>query len=155
MATLPSKTARYWHRVFAGLLLLAGPSGPLWAQPAISSEQVSFEAQTPRGADSKVAGELRTPETGAGALPAVLVLHTSAGSSGDRISLHYIERLNRAGIATLRISMFPNSQSRPRSTRDLLPHPLAACCTWRSTRASIRSASAYWAFPTAASCRSS
>lgn len=122
MATLPSKTARYWHRVFAGLLLLAGPSGPLWAQPAISSEQLSFEAQTLRGAGSKVAGELRTPETGAGALPAVLVLHTSAGSSGDRISLHYIERLNRAGIATLRISMFPNSQARPRSTRDVLPH---------------------------------
>lgn len=55
-------------------------------------------------------------------LPAVLVLHTSAGSSGDRISLHYIDRLNRAGIATLRISMFADSQSRPRSTRDVLPH---------------------------------
>lgn len=42
MATIPSRTARIWHRVIAGLILLAG-------------------------------------------------------SSGDRISLHYIERLNRAG----------------------------------------------------------
>jgi dienelactone hydrolase len=122
MATIPSRTARIWHRVFAGLLLLAGPSGPLWAQPAISSEQVSFEARTLRGAGAKIDGELRLPETGAGALPAVLVLHTSAGSSGDRISLHYIERLNRAGIATFRISMFADSRSRPRSTRDVLPH---------------------------------
>jgi dienelactone hydrolase len=122
MATIPSRTARIWHRIAAGLLLLAGPSGPLWAQPAISSEQVTFEARALRGAGSKVSGELRTPETGAGALPAVLVLHTSAGANGDRISLHYIERLNRAGIATLRISMFPDSRSRPRSTREVLPH---------------------------------
>jgi dienelactone hydrolase len=122
MATIPSRTARHWHRVVAGLLLLAGPSGPLWAQPAISSEQVSFEARTLRGAGAKIDGELRLPETGAGALPAVLVLHTSAGSSGDRISLHYIERLNRAGIATLRISMFADSRTLPRSTRDVLPH---------------------------------
>jgi dienelactone hydrolase len=122
MEARPSATARYWHRVVAGLLLLVGQSGPLWAQAAIASEQVSFETRTLRGAGSKVAGELRTPETGAGALPAVLVLHTSAGSSGDRISLHYIEKLNRAGIATLRISMFADSKSLPRSTRDVLPH---------------------------------
>ena len=122
MEAIPSANARYWHRVVAGLLLLVGQSGPLWAQAAIASEQVSFEARTLRGAGAKIDGELRLPETGTGALPAVLVLHTSAGSSGDRISLHYIERLNRAGIATLRISMFADSRSLPRSTRDVLPH---------------------------------
>lgn len=121
MATM-SRTARIRQRVFAGLLLLAGPSGPLWAQPAISSEHVLFESQTLRGTGARIEGEIRLPETGAVALPAVLVLHTSAGANGDRISVHYIERLNRAGIATLRISMFPDSRSRPRSTRDVLPH---------------------------------
>jgi uncharacterized protein len=90
-------------RMLAGLLLLAGAVGHLHAQ-------------------AKVRGELRMPESGDGALPAVLVLHTSAGYQGDRISLHYIERLNRAGIATLRISMFADSRARPRSTRDVLPH---------------------------------
>jgi dienelactone hydrolase len=113
---------QFARRITAILLLFAGPSGPLWAQPAISSEQVSFEARTLRGAGTMVRGELRLPEAGDGALPAVLVLHTSAGSSGDRISQHYIERLNRAGIATLRVSMFPDSRSRPRSTREVLPH---------------------------------
>jgi uncharacterized protein len=107
--------------MLAGLLLLAGASGHLHAQATVSSKQVSFETATLRGAGTTVHGELLVPDTG-DALPAVLVLHTSAGSSGDRISLHYIERLNRAGIATLRISMFPDSQSRPRSTRDVLPH---------------------------------
>jgi uncharacterized protein len=113
------RLAFFW---FAGLLLLAGASGKLHAEASVSSAQVSFETTTLRGAGTTVRGELRIPDGGAGRLPAVLVLHTSAGSSGDRISLHYIERLNRAGIATLRISMFPNSQSRPRSTRDVLPH---------------------------------
>jgi dienelactone hydrolase len=105
----------------AGLLLLAGAYVHPRAQAPVSSEQISFETATLRGAGTTVRGELRLPDTGA-PLPAVLVLHTSAGSSGDRISLHYIDRLNRAGIATLRISMFADSQSRPRSTRDVLPH---------------------------------
>jgi hypothetical protein len=56
MATIPSSTARIWHRIAAGLLLLAGPSEPLWAQPAISSEQISFEARTLRGAGPTIAG---------------------------------------------------------------------------------------------------
>ncbi|MDH4093329.1 MAG: dienelactone hydrolase family protein [Betaproteobacteria bacterium] len=106
----------------AGALMVAGAASPLLAQPGVSSEMVSFTAATLRGTGTAVRGELRMPEAGSGALPAVLVLHTSAGSSGDRISSHYIDRLNRAGIATLRISMFPDSRSRPGSTRDVLPH---------------------------------
>lgn len=106
----------------AGALLLAGACGELHAESSFSGEQVSFETATLRGAGTTVRGELRMPDTAGGKLPAVLVLHTSAGSSGDRISAHYIERLNKAGIATLRISMFADSRSRPRSTRDVLPH---------------------------------
>jgi dienelactone hydrolase len=110
------------RRITAILLLFAGANGHLHAQATVSSEQISFETAPLRGAGTTVRGELRLPDAGDGALPAVLVLHTSAGSSGDRISLHYIERLNRAGIATLRISMFADSRSRPRSTREVLPH---------------------------------
>ena len=95
---------------------------PRPAQAQVASEMVSFEAATARDAGAKVKGELRLPEAGAGPRPAVLVLHTSAGYTGDRISHHYIDRLNRLGIATLRINMFPDSRSRPRSTREILPH---------------------------------
>jgi len=97
------------RRITAILLLFAGANGHLHAQATVSSEQISFETAPLRGAGTTVRGELRLPDAGDGALPAVLLLHTSAGSSGDRISLHYIERLNRAGIATLRISMFADS----------------------------------------------
>jgi dienelactone hydrolase len=110
---------RFSDWIPVALLLLSGASGHLCAQ---TSEQISFATETLRGAGTTVRGELRIPDAAAGPLPAVLVLHTSAGSGGDRISLHYIERLNRAGIATLRISMFPDSRSRPRSTRESLPH---------------------------------
>lgn len=106
----------------AGALMVAGAASPLLARPGVSSEMVSFTAATLRGTGTAVRGELRMPEAGGQRLPAVLVLHTSAGSGGDRISSHYIDRLNRAGIATLRISMFPDSRSRPGSTRDVLPH---------------------------------
>jgi len=109
-------------RSLASAVALAGAIGQIHAQPSVSSEQVSFEAATLKGAGATVRGELRLPDMGTGPLPAVLVLHTSSGYSGDRISLHYIERLNRAGIATLRISMFPDSRSRPGSTREVLPH---------------------------------
>lgn len=109
-------------RSVASAILLAGAISQIHAQPSVSSEMLSFDTATLKGAGITVHGELRVPDIGAGALPAVLVLHTSSGSSGDRISLHYIDRLNRAGIATLRISMFPDSRSRPSSTREVLPH---------------------------------
>lgn len=105
-----------------GWILLLGLAAPSSAQSGITSEMVSFETATERGAGTTVRGELRTPEAGGGQLPAVLVLHTSGGYDGDRISQHYIDRLNGVGIATLRINMFSSSRSRPKSTRDVLPH---------------------------------
>jgi dienelactone hydrolase len=115
-------STRFSRWIAAMPLLLAGAIGQIHAQPSVSSEQVSFDTATLKGGGTTVRGELRMPDTAGGKLPAVLVLHTSSGSSGDRISPHYIERLNGAGIATLRISMFADSRSRPRSTRDVLPH---------------------------------
>lgn len=52
-------------------------------------------------------------------MPAVLVLHTANGIDGTGQS--YIEPLNRAGIATLEIDMFP-SRGFPKTTRVVMPH---------------------------------
>jgi len=94
------------------------------ARAQVSSEMVSFEAATVRDGGATVKGELRIPETGAAPRPAVLVLHTSSGYNRDNISVHYIERLNRLGIATLRINMF--SYDRPKSSRVVMPHAYGA-----------------------------
>jgi hypothetical protein len=75
--------------LLAGTLLLAGGAGSGFAEPTVTSERVSFDASTVRGAGAHVRGMLRIPETGAARLPAVLVLHTSAGASrrcGSRCS---------------------------------------------------------------------
>jgi hypothetical protein len=85
MEMRPNKVARHLRRIAAGLLLLAGPGGPLWAQPAISSEQVSFEARTLRGAGAKIDGELRLPETGAG----VHQVPRHPGFTGLKLAKHW------------------------------------------------------------------
>ena len=99
-----------------GLALCAG------AQPKLSSERVSFESAALIGTGTAVRGELRIPDTGKERVPAVLVLHTSAGAYHDNHSEAFIAVLNRAGIATLWIEMFRDKSARPRSTRDVLPH---------------------------------
>jgi len=112
-------------RLAAGALALAVAT---WAagQPTFSSERVSFAAATARGGDTSVEGELRVPQTGKERLPAVLVLHTSSGAYHDHHSEAFITVLNRAGIATLWIEMFRDRSSRPRSTRETLPHAYGA-----------------------------
>ena len=112
-------------RVAAGVLAL-GLALCAGAQPKVSSERVSFESAALRGTGTKVLGELRIPETGGQRLPAVLVLHTSSGAYHDVHSDAFVAVLNRAGIATLWIEMFRDRSSRPRSTRETLPHAYGA-----------------------------
>ena len=107
--------------ILAGTLMLVGGIATSGAQPSFTKEKVSFESQTSSGAGVSVRGELQLPDTGEARLPAVLVLHSSSGSGHDRHSGPFIELLNRAGIATLWIDMFPDRSSRPRSTRDSMP----------------------------------
>lgn len=94
------------------------------AQQAVTSERVAFEAATARDGGVTVKGELRIPPAAQPRLPAVVVLHTAAGYELDQPirTGPYMEALNRAGIATLWIEMFPNYQSLPRTTREVLPH---------------------------------
>jgi uncharacterized protein len=112
----------HFIRSLIGTLLLLAGAATLCAQPQVTSEMVSLQSTALRGTGTAVKGELRLPQTGADRLPAVLVLHSSAGYDGERASYEYIERLNREGIATFRIHMFSKARGRPRSTRDVLPH---------------------------------
>lgn len=108
--------------IVAGAYILAVCIGLGAAQPRVPSERVSFATATVRGAGTTISGELRIPETGKDRVPAVLVLHSSAGAYHDHHSDAFIAVLNRAGIATLWIEMFRDKSARPRSTRDVLPH---------------------------------
>jgi len=103
----------------AFLACIVGP-GTTSAQDKITRDQVSFRAATALDPGAEVKGELRIPETGRDRVPAVLVLHTAAGI--DATGASYIEVLNRAGVATLEIEMFPNRASLPKTTRVVMPH---------------------------------
>jgi dienelactone hydrolase len=87
---------------------------------------VSFDSAVPGGTGATVWGELRLPDTGARRLPAVVVLHSSSGAYHDHHSDAFVAVLNRAGIATLWIEMFPDRSRRPRSTRESLPQAYGA-----------------------------
>jgi uncharacterized protein len=69
--------------------------------------------------DNVVTGELRIPASKGGRVPAVLILHGSAGIDGR--GAFYAEALNAAGIATLEIDMF-QGRGRPPTTRANMPH---------------------------------
>jgi uncharacterized protein len=116
------KAVRFAAGIVAGAFILTLGIGTGAAQPKLSSENVSFDATTLRGAGTTIRGVLQIPETGRDRVPAVLVLHTSAGAYHDHHSDAFIALLNRAGIATLWIEMFRDKSARPRSTRDVLPH---------------------------------
>jgi dienelactone hydrolase len=96
-----------------------GLAGTAQAQAAISVEKVSFKVEQAFEPGAAVTGELRIPDSGPARLPAVLILHGSAGVDGR--GAFYAEALNRAGIATLEIDMF-QGRGRPRYTRDNMPH---------------------------------
>jgi acetyl esterase/lipase len=104
---------------FVSCLLLASVAN---AQPGPSYERVSFRADTTFDAGAQISGELRVPGSAHAQLPAVLILHGSAGVDGRGTS--YAEVLNQAGIATLEIEMWraADGDGRPLSTRLTMPH---------------------------------
>ncbi|MEW6688241.1 MAG: dienelactone hydrolase family protein [Pseudomonadota bacterium] len=116
--------ARFARASGAAFFTIVLGIGSGYAQQAVTSEGVSFEAATARDGGVTVRGELRIPPSAQPRLPAVLVLHTAAGYEHDQPirTGPYVEALNRAGIATLWIEMFPNWQSLPRTTREVMPH---------------------------------
>jgi uncharacterized protein len=108
--------------IFMLIVVLACAAQPAFAQESFTSEDVSFDSATVRDGGVTVRGTLRLPKGADARLPAVLVLHTSAGARHDHHSDAFIKVLNRAGIATLWIEMFVDSGARPNSTRDVLPY---------------------------------
>ena len=104
------------------------------AEPHTSRERVSFDSAALRGTGTPVLGELRIPETGKDRLPAVLVLHTSAGAYHDSHSEAFIAVLNWARIATLWIEMFRDSSARPARRARSCRTPTAVCGISRASR---------------------
>lgn len=112
--------SRYHLRLAASAVLACTVGlGPSSAQEKITRDQISFRAATAHDPGAEVKGELRIPETGRDRVPAVVVLHTANGI--DATGKSYIEPLNRAGIATIEIDMFP-SRGFPKTTRVVMPH---------------------------------
>lgn len=99
------------------LLVLASPASGSAGAPAIEAVRFDVAEAFERGA--AVTGELRIPQGATGRLPAVLILHGSAGIDGR--GAFYAEALNAAGIATLEIDMF-QGRGRPATTRHNMPH---------------------------------
>jgi len=100
--------------VLAGMLVLAAA-----AQPAVIVERMGFKVADAFEPQAAVSGELRIPASSRERLPAVLILHGSAGIDGRGAS--YAEALNAAGIATLEIDLF-QGRGRPATTRHNMPH---------------------------------
>lgn len=114
-----SARSRVRSLLLAALLIGTVDAGTANAQEKVTREQVSFRAATARDPGIEVKGELRIPEGGRDRVPAVLVLHSANGIDGTGKS--YIEPLNRTGIATLELDMFP-SRGFPKTTRVVMPH---------------------------------
>jgi dienelactone hydrolase len=122
-----------WHGAVALLLGLYGAfavAAPLAIDahvPIISYVTFpSLDPVHPLG----VAGQLRVPADVEGRLPAVVVVHGSAGI--DSRGRFYIEALNRAGIATLEIDLWAargwlgGITGRPRGVPETLPDAYGA-----------------------------
>ena len=104
-------------RLAAGVLAFLGVLGTADAQ--VSVERMGFKVLDAFEPGAAVSGELRIPATKRERLPAVLILHGSAGVDGRGAS--YAKVLNAAGIATLEIDMF-QGRGRPGTTRHNMPH---------------------------------
>ena len=98
-----------------GVALAQGAS----PEPRVSTEPVALRVSDTGERDAAVTGDLRLPESSRERLPAVLILHGSAGIDGRGAS--YARVLHDAGIATLEIDMF-QGRGRPATTRLNLPH---------------------------------
>lgn len=100
-------------------MLSFGAQSPAFADQVVTSESVTFLAATRVDPEASVRAELRLPESPA-KLPAVVIIHGSGGLF-DRAGDDYIAALNKAGIATLQLNLFPKG-GRPASPRLNLPH---------------------------------
>jgi dienelactone hydrolase len=107
------------HWIFALVLSLSG-TGTLLAQDVAVRDKVSFAAATLVDGGVTVNGELRIPAVSGAKLPAVVVIHGSGGLQ-DGVGTRYVEALNRAGIATLELDLFPRG-GRPETPRFNFPH---------------------------------
>ena len=89
------------------------------ARAEVTVEKMGFRIADAFEPQAAVSGELRIPGEAPGRLPAVLILHGSAGVDGR--GAFYAQALNEAGFATLEIDMF-QGRGRPSSTRHNMPH---------------------------------
>src|SRR5262245_24314084 len=105
------------QNLFAAGTLLACAAA--LAQTPVAIEKVAFNVKNAFERGAAVSGELRIPGGNRSRLPAVLILHGSAGIDGRGVS--YAEPLNEVGIATFEIDMF-QGRGRPMSTRHNMPH---------------------------------
>ena len=104
------------------------------AQPEAPGEPVTIPGATvSKWSVKDVRGRFGRPTGATGKVPAVLILHGSAGVDG-RGAFH-ATALQEAGIATLEITMFP-PRGRPRGHGATMPHA-AAALAWLATRPDI------------------
>ncbi len=117
-------------RLLAGLWLAARGAAGFAAEPSEPEpySYVSFKA----AGDSTlvVAGRLTLPRAGRGPMPAVLIVHGSAGPDGR--SIDHAQALQRAGIATLEVDLWSarwptgGPLQRPKGVPETLPDAYGA-----------------------------
>jgi dienelactone hydrolase len=100
-------------RISFGVALFVGLA-PVASAQNVKVEKHSIETQSPNAIEiltrrqfdrpARITGELRLPGTGAGKLPAVLLVHGSGGVGGN--IRYWVAELNRLGIATFVIDSF-------------------------------------------------
>jgi dienelactone hydrolase len=106
----------------------AGPGPAQQADASVRIAYLSYPVTTSKGV-IQVAGVLRVPRDGKAPMPAVLVVHGSAGVDGRGQALAV--ELNRAGIATFEIDMWTprgvkSPLERPAHVSETLPDVYAA-----------------------------
>jgi len=106
------------------------------AQAKVAKEQLPFinyvnlPVELAPGVQINTAAQLRIPRDAEGPLPAVIILHTTAGI--DSTGRFYAKRLNKAGIATLELDLWGGrglsggATSRPEAPQQTLPDAYTA-----------------------------
>ncbi|MFC3092836.1 hypothetical protein DRW07_01285 [Alteromonas sediminis] len=91
---------------------------------------VSLPVEVAPGVNITTAGQLRIPRDAKGPVPAVILLHTTAGI--DSTGSFYAKKLNNAGIATLELDLWGGrglsggATSRPAAPQETLPDAYTA-----------------------------
>lgn len=92
----------------------------------IAGEEVSFPGGKASGYhhEETVTGTFKLPNAASSPVPAVVVLHGSAGIDGR--GAYYIEELNKNGIATLEVFMFSGGNRPQAGTKATFTHAFGA-----------------------------